>query len=191
MWNEIEIDRYLKDNLKQSRYEHSLSVSDTAVKLAQHYNGNICKAKLAGLIHDCAKNMREEELLKIAHKCGVVIDRVCESEPELLHGLCSAYIAKNVMKIYDEEVLQSVICHTTGKKNMSLLEKIIYVADYIEPLRDFEGVEELRKAAYEDIDKALLLAFNNTINYVIVCGGLIHLNTIEARNYLIYNKNCR
>ena len=141
--------------------------------------------------HDCAKNMTDEQLLNTANKCGVTIDDVCRAEPQLLHGLCGSYVAKNIMGIQDEEVLQAVTYHTTGKKRMNLLEKVIFLADYIEPKREFKGVDELRKYAYEDIDKSILLAFDNTISYVISRGGLLHINTIEARNYLIYNKNCR
>lgn len=188
MWSEVKIEEYLRENLKESRYEHSLAVRDTAVKLANYYNADVEKARIAGLIHDCAKCMNDKELLDIASVCEVKIDNICKMEPQLLHGLCSSYIAKNFMGIKDKEILQSVAYHTTGKENMSLLEKIIFLADYIEPNREFNGVENLRKVAYEDINKSLLIAFDNTINYIIESRGLIHINTIKARNYLIYNE---
>ena len=106
----------------------------------------------------------------------------------LMHGLAGSIIAKHIMGIEDEDVLNSISYHTTGRKNMTILEKIIYIADYIEPMRNFPGVDELRKIAYSNLDEALLLSFDNTIKYVITKGQLLHLDTIEARNYILYNR---
>lgn len=188
MWNEKEIEEYLKNHLKPSRFAHSLSVRDTAVKLAQIYNCNIDKARIAGLVHDCAKNLSGQENLKLVLKKGYAIDEVSKNSPELLHGLAGAIIAKEKFQIYDKEILNAVIYHTTGKPNMNLLEKIIYIADYVEPLRDFPGVDELRKASYSNLDKALIMSFNNTIQYVISQNQLLHFDTVKARNYEINKK---
>ena len=105
--------------------------------------------------------------------------------PDIMHGVASAYIAETIMEIYDKEVLDAVRYHTTGREKMTMLEKVIYLADYIEPSRNYPGVEELRKLSYEDLDKALIKAFDNTINYVLKKGWLLHLMTVKARNYLI------
>lgn len=185
MWDEGRIDKYLKTNLKEKRYEHSLGVSSTAVKLADLYGADITKARIAGLIHDCAKCMSDNELIDIANKNGIVIDEVLEETPNLLHGPVASVIAKDEMGICDEEILSSIAYHTTGKENMSLMEKIIYVADYIEPMRDFPGVDKIRKDAMENLDRALLDSFNNTIKHVIDKKQMLHLNTIKGRNYLI------
>ena len=185
MWTELEMIEYLQANLKKTRFEHSLSVRDTAVKLAQLYNEDVKKASIAGLIHDCAKDMNTELLIQMVESGGHEIDEISKRNPALLHGLASAIIAEEKMGVTDRDILNSISFHTTGRRAMSTLEKIIYLADYIEPLRNFEGVEELRKSSWESLDKGLLLAFNNTIKYVIFRGELLHKNTIEARNYLM------
>ncbi|KYH28553.1 putative nicotinate-nucleotide adenylyltransferase [Clostridium thermopalmarium DSM 5974] len=187
MWTEEQIIEYLKKNLRKSRLEHSLSVRDTAVKLAEIYGGDIEKAKIAGLVHDCAKYIKDEEMLNICEKYGYNIDEVSRNFPNILHGHAGAYIANNVMGIEDKDVLNAIAYHTTGRKNMSLLEKIIYIADYIEPLRDFNGVEEIRKIVYDGkLHEALIMSFNNTIKYILDRNALLHKDTIDARNYMLY-----
>lgn len=188
MWKEEKIIDYLKDNLNESRFNHSLSVRDTAEKLARIYGADIEKAKLAGLVHDCAKNMSNEELIKIAKENGVVIDEIFYKSPQLMHGLVGSILAKQLMGIEDQEVLDAIKYHTTGKKEMSLLEKIIYIADYIEPTRKFPGVCSLRQQAYINLDKAILLSFDDSIKFIIDSGKLLHNCTIEARNYLLMKR---
>jgi predicted HD superfamily hydrolase involved in NAD metabolism len=188
MWNEDEIIKYLEKNLNNHRYIHSLNVSKTAVKLAELYGADINKAKVAGLIHDCAKKLSDEELLDIFKCNNIRVDTISMNSPQLLHGWAAAIIAKQTMGIDDYEILSAVKYHTTGKKDMSLLEKIIYIADYIEPGRDFPGVDELRKITFENLDEGLLKAFDSTIKYVIERNQLIHLDTIEGRNFLLINK---
>ncbi|KOF56731.1 MULTISPECIES: bis(5'-nucleosyl)-tetraphosphatase (symmetrical) YqeK [Clostridium] len=188
MWTENEIIEYLKKNLKESRFKHSLSVRDTAVKLAEKYNCDVKKASIAGLAHDCAKNIEDKEIINICSEAGYILNEVELKNPSIAHGLAGSIIAKDKMGINDEEILNSIRFHTTGKKNMTLLEKIIYIADYVEPLRDFPGVDELRKAVNDNLDEAMLLSFDQTIKYVIKREMLIHLDTVEARNYMIYNK---
>lgn len=190
MWDEESIKIYLKDNLKQGRYNHSLSVSDTAVKLAKIYNEDISKARLAGLVHDCAKNMDDNALVDLTQKHGFEIDYVSLKSPQLLHGLVGSIISREVMDITDADVLNAVTYHTTGRKNMSKLEKIIYIADYVEPLRTFPGVQELREVVMENLNRAVLQSFDMTIRYVLERKQLLHMNTVEGRNYLIC-ENCR
>lgn len=185
MWNEEKIINYLNENLKKKRIKHSLGVRDTAVELAKIYCADIEKARLAGLVHDCAKNLNNEEMLNIAEKSGYTISMVCRKNYTLLHGAAGAYIAKTIMGIDDDEIINAVKYHTTGRENMSILEKIIYIADYTEPNRNFPGVEKLRLLSFENLDKALLRAFDNTIKYVVDNGQLLHYDTIKARNYLL------
>lgn len=190
MWDENRMEQYLKDNLKQSRFEHSLSVRDTAIKLAKAYDEDVLKAKIAGLVHDCAKNLEDAVMINIVKEHGYSIDEISLNSPQLLHGLAGSIIAREEMEIHDEDILSAITFHTTGRKNMSKLEKIIYIADYVEPLRKFPGVEELRKAAAENLDSALLKSFDMTIKYVLERNQLLHINTVEGRNYLIC-ENCR
>lgn len=185
MISEKEMEAYLRQNLSDKRFIHSLGVRDTAVKLAELYGGNSEKARIAGLIHDCAKNMDSKVMVKLIQDEGFPIDEISMKNTELLHGLAGSIIAKKKFQINDEEILNSIIYHTTGKENMDLLEKIIYLSDYIEPSRNFDGVETLRKLAYKNLDNALLKSFDNTIKYVILKGQLLHYNTIAARNYII------
>ena len=185
MWSEEKINQYLMDNLKKSRYEHSLGVKNTAIKLGIKYGESIYKTSIAGLVHDCAKNLDNDEIINLVKEKGYVIDEVSQNSPELLHGLAGAIVAKDIMGIRDEDILNSIIYHTTARENMSLLEKIIYIADYVEPSRNFLGVEELRKVVNEDLEEALILSLDNSINYVISKGKLLHLDTIKARNYLL------
>lgn len=189
MWTEEKIIEYLKKNLKKERLDHSLSVKDTAIKLAEIYGEDKEKAKMAALIHDCAKCIDDEEMINISERYGHNIDEVSRNTPNILHGHVGAYIAKDTMGISDKDVLNAIAYHTTGRENMSLLEKIIYIADYIEPLRDFPRVDEIRRIAYYDnLDKALMLSFNNTIKYIVDRNQLLHNDTIEARNYMLYTR---
>ncbi len=188
MWSESQIEDYLKSNLKASRFNHILGVRDTAEKLAKLYNCNVHKARMAALIHDCAKNMKDEDIISIIKEKGFNLREEDLLAPYLLHGLAGAIIAEDTMDIKDKEILNAAIYHTTGKKDMSVLEKIIYLADYIEPSRDFEGVDALRQAAFKDLDEGILKAFDNTICYVVARGQYLHKDTVEARNYMLLSQ---
>lgn len=175
----------LKTMLSEKRYNHSLGVQSTAVDLAKKYNADEKKASVAGLVHDCAKGFSNEKLIEIYKNCGMEMDTVYEKQPQLLHGPVGAFIAQKEFLITDREVLHAIQCHTTGCEDMSMLDKIIYIADYIEPGRDFPGVDELRRAAFIDIDTCLLMAFDSTIRYVLERKQLIDIKTIKARNFLL------
>ncbi|MCB2288741.1 bis(5'-nucleosyl)-tetraphosphatase (symmetrical) YqeK [Clostridium sp. CS001] len=185
MWNEKQMLDYLYKNLSENKLKHSLNVSETAVLLAVKYGENIEKARISGLVHDCAKCMKDEELIKVARTSGMQIDEVCISNPSILHGYVASIIAKEEMGIEDEDMLMAIRYHTTGRKDMSVLEKIIYVADYIEPLRTFDEVEKLRNLSNVDLDEAVVRSLENSIKYVISQNGLLHTDTIHARNYLL------
>lgn len=188
MWSEEKIKEYLKEKLPKERYNHVLGVVDTAEKLAKIYGEDVFKARVAALIHDCAKFDSKEEIVDLVKKSAYIISEEEEASPQILHGLAGAIIAKELMGIEDKAILDAARYHTTGKANMTVLEKIIYIADYIEPSRDFPRVDELREAAFSDLDKALSMSFDNTIKFVIDRGQILHKDTIEARNYLIMTK---
>ncbi len=185
MWNEEMIKEYLKKHLKESRYKHVLGVVETSERLARLYGADENKARYAALIHDLAKGRSDEELLKMAIKSGYDVCNEEKKSPQLLHGLVAAIIAKEKMGIEDEEILNAATFHTTGKANMTLLEKIVYIADYIEPNRDFPEVQKLRDITFKDLDRGVLQGFDNTIKFVIERKEILHLKTIEARNYLL------
>lgn len=175
----------LKSMISNERYNHSIGVQQTAIKLAAVYGADETKASIAGLVHDCAKGFSDYELIDAADKYGIETNDVTRSQPGLLHGPVGSYVARGAFSIEDEEILHAIWYHTTGCKNMSLLDKIIYIADYIEPGRNFPGVDQLRKCAFHSINEAVLTALNNTIKYVINKNQLIDMLTVEARNYML------
>lgn len=175
----------LKEKLSESRFKHSLGVMTTAEKLAKRFGADIVKSKLAGLVHDCAKEIHPREQLKLAENFGILLDEIERQETVLIHGPLGAFIAKKDFKIKDEEILRAIKIHTTGDKNMTLLDKIIFIADYIEPSRNFPGVDILRKQAHEDLDKAIVTAIDSTISHVMDKGSLLHPKTVNARNFIL------
>lgn len=188
MWEIDEIKNYLKDNLKPSRYGHTLGVVNTAIKLAEIYGEDIKKAEIAALCHDVAKNMSYEDMERIINEASIDLSIDEQNSKELWHSIVAPILGKRIFKIDDEEILSAMRWHTTGKEDMTNLEKIIYLADLIEPSRKFEGVEEIRKIAYEDLDLAMLKALTHTTIYLLEQGFAVDLNSIKARNYLVYNK---
>ena len=184
-----DIEKNIKDMLPQKRYKHSVNVANCATKLSEIYGYNKEKAYIAGIAHDCAKYLNKEEVKYYVDKYKIVLDELEKDNLALSHSIIGSYIAKYEFGINDEEIISAIRYHTTGKENMNLIEKIIYIADLIEEDRDFPGVEELRDLVYnKQIDKALFISFNNTIKFVIDNNQLIHNRTVSARNYIIKNK---
>ncbi len=171
--------------LSDKRYRHSVNVMETAVKLAVKYGEDSSKAALAGLLHDCAREIRGEEIFEACRRYDIPVDMVTRAQPELLHGSIGAELAREEYAVWDESVLDAIRFHTTGRENMSMLEKIVFIADYIEPGRNFPEVHEARKIAFEDIDMAVLNSLDRTMGYLINRGVLIHTDTVNARNSVI------
>jgi len=186
-----EIKRELKKILKPGRFNHTIGVMNTSVKLAQTYGADESKAAMAGLLHDCAREIKGEVLFELCERYHIPVDDVCRTQPELLHGPLGSKLSEEVYGVSDREVLDAVCYHTTGRENMSLLEKIVFVADIIEPSRNFKGVDEIRKDAFVDLDKAVLAALDGSIRYVLSKGALLHIDTVNSRNYLINEINKR
>ncbi|MDI3508054.1 MAG: hypothetical protein PWP55_246 [Clostridiales bacterium] len=179
------IEQKIKEMLTPCRFEHSLGVREAAVHLANIYAADCDKAALAGLVHDCAKDLNYQQMKALVTKYDMELDDVSSHEPALIHGPLGAHMARDMFDINDEEVLNAIRYHTTGRSGMGLLEQIVYLADYIEPNRDFPGVNELREVSERDLDRALLMALDNTIIRVISRKRLLHPNTIFARNDFI------
>ncbi|MCR4923564.1 MAG: bis(5'-nucleosyl)-tetraphosphatase (symmetrical) YqeK [Lachnospiraceae bacterium] len=162
-----EIDEELRKNLKESRYRHTVSVAHTAACLAMVYNAPLYDTMLAGLLHDCAKHLSDEELLKHCRKKNISINSVEEKNPALLHARYGAYLAENKYKVKDKDVLSAIEFHTTGRPGMTLLEKIIYIADFMEPYRNqAPNLSEIRKLAFKDLNEALKLTLKSVIEYL-------------------------
>lgn len=175
--------------LPERRFIHSIGVANCAVKLSEIYNYDKDKSYIAGITHDCAKYLNKDEVNYYVNKYKIELDELETDNLALSHSLIGSYIAKYELNIKDEDIINAIKYHTTGKKDMSLLEKIIYMADLIEENRDYPGVELLRELTYSGkLDKALLLSFNNTIKLVLDRNQLVHPRTVEARNYILKNK---
>lgn len=179
----------LKKSLKEDRYIHSLNVMEESVKLAMHYNADVEKAQIAGLLHDCAKNIGKDEEQKLIKKYNIVLDDIQQQSPALIHSILGVYVARDDYGIEDEEILNAIYWHTTGRAGMTILEKIIFVADYIEPGRTFDAARKAREYAYEDIDRSVLLCADSTIMFLVGKGKVIHPYTLETRNDAILTLN--
>ncbi|HAK72730.1 MAG TPA: phosphohydrolase [Sporomusaceae bacterium] len=177
----------LAAKLTSKRLRHSLGVSETARVLAERFGAQPEKARLAGLIHDCARELSNNNLLQMAKSFGIVISDVEMANPSLLHAPVGAYLAKAEFGIMDEQVLQAVKLHTTGGPAMTILDKVVFLADYIEPNRSFPGVDQIRNLAQTDLDQAVLAAYDQTLRFVIAQGGLIHTASVEGRNFMLLN----
>ncbi|WP_315073403.1 bis(5'-nucleosyl)-tetraphosphatase (symmetrical) YqeK [uncultured Clostridium sp.] len=178
---------YLKSNLKENRYIHTLGVADTAKKLAKLNGISEEKAEIAGLAHDVAKNLSKDKIKEMMQENNIVLSDVEENNPNLWHSIVGPIEAKNKLGIEDEEILDAIRWHTTGKINMSILTKIIYIADMIEPGRDFEGIESLRKITFRNLDEGVYYGLNSSIEILLARNLLIDENTIRARNYFLFN----
>ena len=141
----------------------------------------------SGIITRLRKGFSKNRLRNI-NQNDLIIDEIMSSAYELLHGKIAAHIAKKKFNVNNEDILNAIEYHTTGRKGMSKLEKIIYLADFIESGRNYAGVEELRTVAEQNLNKAVLLALDNTIKYVVSTRKLLHINTVEARNIILLEK---
>lgn len=179
----------LKENLTEYRYIHSLGVMEMAEELATIYNVDVESARLAGLLHDIAKEMTEEESLKYVAENDIAIDDIEKINVSILHGKIGADIAKKKYGV-NEQIQKAIQYHTETNPNMDTLAKIIYVSDKIEKNRKPEkfDLEYERKLAKEDIDAAVLFIIDASIKKVIKKGKLLHPTIVETRNKIIMNK---
>lgn len=182
-YNEILVT--LANELRPARFRHCRDVSQTAVRLAERWDADIEKARLAGILHDCARNLKGEELLKTSRQFGMIPSPLELLQPALIHAPLGAIIAERRFGISEPQILQAIRRHTTGAPQMTLLDKVIYLSDCIEPGRNFSGVRKIRDMAVEDLDAAVLLAYEHSILFVVAKGGLLHPNTVEGRNSLL------
>ena len=181
------IRKKLKDSLSKSRYEHTLGVEFTAASMAMKFGADINRTELAGLLHDCAKCIDDEEKLEECKKYNVKISDVEKRNPFLIHSKLGAVYAKEKYGVNDEEILSAIRCHTTGRPDMTLLEKIIFIADYIEPARDkAKNLAEIRKMSFEDIDEAMYMILRDTLEYLE--GGEGELDPTTEETYIFYKK---
>ena len=183
----LEIHSMLKCIFRPKRFLHILGVQYTSTSLAMAYHCDVKQAELAGVLHDCGKYLTFEEQLEACEKHGVELAPVEVQNPALIHAKLGAAIAKEKYNVCDEEILNAIRYHTTGRKDMSLLEKIIYIADYIEPNRTMDcspySLEQIRREAFRSLDKTLCMILENSILYLQSRDAVIDSLTLETYEY--------
>jgi predicted HD superfamily hydrolase involved in NAD metabolism len=181
------LQKKMKKVLEEKRYLHTLGVAYTAANLAFVYGYDDKKAFVAGLLHDVAKCISHQKRLMICKKNHIEITPIEEENPVLLHAKVGAFFAKEKYGVCDEEILNAIRFHTTGRPEMTLLEKIIYVADFVEPHRKkLPRLAEIRKISFEDLDMAIYMILENSLNYLEKGNAKIDKKTEET--YLFYKK---
>ena len=169
--------------LKHKRIPHVLGTEQEAIRLAIRYGADVEKARVAALLHDCTKKLEMEEQMALVRKYDIPLDELEQKALKLLHAKTGAEIARDVFGV-DDEIYRAIQWHTTGRADMSLLEKVMYLADYIEPTRDFPGVDELRRTVYEDLDRGLAMGLSMTVEEMHERGNPVHSATLAALKYL-------
>ncbi len=178
------IKKKLKKKLDKERYHHTLGVASTAVCMAMRYEVDLTTANLAGLLHDCAKCIPDDEKYELCAKYDISLSEAERQNPSLLHAKLGAYIARDKYGVKDQEILNAITWHTTGKADMTTLEKIIFIADYIEPGRTKQkNLAQIRKMAFIDLDETVYLITKDTLEYLSTTPKMIDKNTREAYEY--------
>lgn len=177
-----EYKKILQERLTPKRYHHSLCVADEAVRLAKKYGGDTEKAYLAGLLHDITKNASEEEHLHIFREFDIMLNDVEKNAEKLWHAISGAAYIEHILGINDTEIITAVRYHTTARKNMTQLEKILYLADFTSADRDYDDVDIMRQKLEISMEAALRYALSYTINDLVSRDKPLHLDTVEAYN---------
>lgn len=183
--NRLEMRERLQNKLTKKRFEHSLGVEYVSGCLAIVHGADVEKALIAGLLHDCAKCLSAEEKISRCKKHGLPISSVELENPELLHAKLGAFYAMEKYGVKDEEILSAIEFHTTGKPAMTIMEKLVFVADYIEPNRKvLPEIAEIRKEAFTDIDRSIVHILRNTLSYLDSgeCGSTDEMS-VQTYNY--------
>ena len=184
------IRKALKKRMDKERYWHTLGVAYTAANMAMCYGVDINRAFLAGLLHDSAKPIPDDEKLAICAREGIAVTEAEERAPGLLHAVLGAYVARTEFKVTDPEILTAIEYHTVGRPNMTTLEKIIYVADLIEPNRpEFPMIPEIRQVAYKDLDLAMYYTAKRCMDFLIRKGtSCVDPRSLDTIRY--YREKC-
>lgn len=175
----------LQKRLNEKRYYHSLCVADEAKRLAEKYGGNPDNAYLSGLLHDITKNAPDEEHLQIFKEFGIILTDIEQNAKKLWHAMSGALYVKNILEINDPEIIDAVRYHTTAKAKMSLLAKILYLADFTSIDRDYEDVDVIREYVDESLEKAFIYALQYSITDLVNQGRAVHPDTVEAYNQAV------
>ncbi|WP_194609185.1 bis(5'-nucleosyl)-tetraphosphatase (symmetrical) YqeK [Clostridium vitabionis] len=177
----IAIREKLKKKLPPARFEHTLGVCYMSVALAMRWGADIHKAELAGLLHDCAKQWKSSEIVAVCDEKGVRLREEERRTPSVVHQTLGAWMAEHTYGVKDQEVLSAIACHTTGRPGMSTLDKIVYLADFIEPDRKMlDCMDAIRREAFVDLDGAVLMELENVLGYLRSTGAPVDSKTRET-----------
>lgn len=180
----MKIQKKLRKELDNKRYQHTMGVMYTSAALAMAHGQDMDRARLAGLLHDCAKCIPNKKKAKICKKHRIPVTSYEKANPFLLHAKLGAYYARKKYGVEDEEILSAIRCHTTGKPNMTPLEQIVYIADYIEPMRDVApNLEEIRRLAFQDLDRCIYKILKDTLDYLKSSPEKIDIATEQTYQY--------
>ena len=178
----------IKKRLNPDRLYHSLNVADEAKKLAKHYGADEQKAFTAGLLHDILKNTPDSELLRYVERNGIMLTETERASRKTWHAMAGADFLRRELHVTDEDILSAVRWHTTGRAGMTLLDKVLFVADFISADRDYPGVERMREKAYVSLEDAMLEGLQFTINELVENAWPVHEDSIRAYNELVINR---
>lgn len=178
----------IKKHLNPDRLYHSLNVADEAKKLALHYGADAEKAFTAGLLHDIMKNTPNEALLKFFSENGIILTNTETISPKTWHAIAGAAYCKNVLGVRDPEILSAIRWHTTARAGMALLDKVIFIADFISADRDYEGVERMREKAYISLESAMEEGLQFTLEELAHKGLAIHEDSVAAYNKILFER---
>jgi len=187
-WTDEKIIELIRSRLKPDRFEHSLNVAVSARELAQRFGGDEDKAYTAGLLHDVMKNASHIQQLEVMQKAGIIPTKTELANTKLWHAMAGAAYIKTEMGIDDEEIILAVRYHTTGRAGMTLLEKIVYLADFISAERNYPGVEEMRKLCEKSMDDAIIYALDFCIPNLVKSRRVVHPDSIDLYNEKIINQ---
>lgn len=182
-----EYKKIIKSMMSENRYNHCVNVSKEAVKLAKRYGGDEEKAAIAGILHDITKEMPKEEQLQIMLDSGIILDDIQKNAPKLWHGISGSVYIKKHFGIEDEDILNAICYHTTGRAGMSLLEKIIFVADFTSEERTYKGVATMRKKSRKRLEDAMLYGFKFTFSDLSSRELAIHPDELACYNEIVLN----
>lgn len=177
-----------KNTLSERRYIHSRNVAAAAVRLAKKYGEDIVKAEMAGILHDITKELKYENQLQIVESGGIILDDVCKKSPQLLHAITGMVYCRDTLGITDTDILNAIKHHTTARANMSLLEKIIFIADFISEERDYPDVDIMRAECEKSLEDGMLYGLGFVIPDLVARKRAIHPDALAAYNELVLNK---
>lgn len=175
----------IREKLDDFRYHHSLCVAKEAVRLADKYGADSQKAYIAGMLHDITKNFTEKEHLQLLERFGIILSEIDKTSPNLYHAITGSLYAEKILGINDSEIISAIRFHTTAREKMSLMEKVIYLADFTSEDRNYEDVDIMRKLVDQDMNDAMLYSLKYTITDLVNKGCAVHPDTLFAYNAVV------